>query len=74
MRVQFSFVGEARMQHEGDLYVDLDVIPRVGDTVSVPGLSQGDTVVRTVVWYPFGGDGFAPEDGPSVYVVLGGPR
>jgi hypothetical protein len=59
MRIQFSFVG--LVERHDDVWVDLPAVPRVGETVEIPGLSQADTVVRTVVWY-------------FVYVVLGKPR
>lgn len=81
MQVQFSFVGEAAMvrreQNEGDLYVDLVAVPREGEVVGIPGISQAHTVVRTVVWYPFGGDpdeSDDPNSDPFVYVVLGNAR
>lgn len=85
MRIHFSFVGESAMiRHEageGDLFVDLDAVPREGETVNVPGIKQHLTVVRTVVWYPLGydpeGEGFERKPGdeePFVYVVIGNRR
>lgn len=85
MRLHFSFVGEAALLRrafgEGDLFVDLPAVPQVGDTIHVPGISEGHTVVRTVVWYPLGYD--AEDEGrerkpgdeePFVYIVVGEPR
>lgn len=70
MRIQFSIVGT--VDRHDNVWVDLDAVPRVGDTVGLPGISQADTVIRTVVWYPLGDDeGVAA---PFVYVVLGQPR
>lgn len=69
MRVQFSFVGTVE-RHE-NIYVEMDAVPQEGDTVDIPGVSQADTVVRTVVWHPLGEDG---SEGPFVYVVLGRRR
>ena len=68
MRIQFTFVGLT--ERHDDVWVDLPAVPRVGETVEIPGLSQADTVVRTVVWYPLGDD----DKEPFVYVVLGKPR
>lgn len=75
MRIQFSFVGDARMARQDDLWVDLPAVPREGEIVDVPGLSQHQTVVRTVVWYPLGHSEDGEPTGESfVYVVLGSPR
>lgn len=86
MRIQFSFVGDARLLRsavgDGDLWVEMDVVPREGETVHVPGISESQTVVRTVVWFPLGDDpaseGLALNESdrsdPFVYVVLGEPR
>ena len=74
MRVQFTVVGH--IAHPPNRWADLEAVPQVGDVVNIPGLSQANTVVRTVVWYPFGDpDTQAPEPAePFVYVVLGPPR
>lgn len=69
MRIQFTFVGLT--ERHDDVWVNLPIVPREGETVDIPGLSQADTVIRTVVWYPLG-DGDDKE--PFVYVVLGQPR
>lgn len=83
MRVQFSIVGQPISPIVPSLVpsltVELDVVPRVGDTVAIPGLSQGDTVVRTVVWYPWGdqstvGDKEYGDSTPLAYVVVGQRR
>lgn len=45
-------------------------VPRVGDSVDLPGL--GGLAVRTVVWCP---EGEGEDDfEPFVYVVIGQPR
>lgn len=70
-RIQFTFVGHTT--RHADVWADMDTVPRVHETVAIPGLSQAVTVVRTVVWYPLGD----PDEGrtePFVYVVLGSPR
>lgn len=72
MRVQFSLVGH--VERPPDLWADLDTIPREGEVVNWPGISQGNTVVRTVVWYPTHDDEGRPLDEPFVYVVVGQPR
>lgn len=69
MRVQFSIVGT--VERHDNVSADLEAVPRVGDTVSLPGVSEADTVVRTVVWHPVGDE---DGGGPSVYVVLGQRR
>lgn len=46
-------------------------IPREGDSVDLPGLPS--LAVRTVVWYPEGGDD-GDEREPFVYLVIGNPR
>jgi hypothetical protein len=70
-RIQFTFVGQAN--RPPNVWAEMDVVPRVGETVAVPGQSQGDTIVRTVVWYPFGDDE-SDDTEPFVYVVLGQSR
>ena len=70
MRIQFTVVGT--VERHPNVWVELDAVPQVGDTVALPGISEADTVVRTVVWYPFGDD--EGDDKPYVYVVLGQPR
>lgn len=72
MKVQFSLVGNT--QRPGDMHANLDAVPRVGDVVNWPGISQGETVVRTVVWYPTHDDEGVEVDEPFVYVVVGRPR
>ena len=72
MRVQFSLVGHVK--RPPDLWADLDAVPRVGDVVNLPGISQADSVVRTVVWYPTHDDDGEPLAEPFVYVVVGQPR
>lgn len=71
MRVQFSVVGQ--VEHLGPFWADLPAVPQEGDVIDLPGLSQADTVVRTVVWYPFG-DEDGGESEPFVYIVVGSPR
>ena len=68
--VQFTFVGQ--VERQPDVWAVMDAVPRVGETVAIPGQSQGNTVVRTVVWYPFGDDD--GDQKPFVYVVLGASR
>lgn len=63
--VQFSLVADPS---ESDRFVKMPCVPREGETVDIPGVSQADTVVRTIVWLPF------LEDQPDVYIVLGKPR
>lgn len=72
MRVQFSLVGH--VERPADLVADFSSVPQVGDVVNWPGISQGDTVVRTVVWYPTHDDDGEPVAEPFVYVVVGQPR
>lgn len=75
MLVHFSIVGV--VNHHGDFKIELDSVPREGDIVNIPELSQGDTVVRTVVWYPLGVDpseALEIDSTPFVYVVVGPPR
>lgn len=69
MRVQFTFVGV--MPRHDDFTADLDAVPREDEIIGVPGLSEADTYVRTVIWYPLG-DGDDPT--PFVYVVVGPKR
>lgn len=47
-------------------------IPPVGADVRIPGLPEVVSV-RTVVWYPEGGDDM-PHDYPHVYIVVGPAR
>lgn len=70
-RIQFSFVGFTN--RPADVRVEMDVVPRVGEIVHFPGLSEADTYVRTIVWYPLG-DPDEGRDEPFVYVVIGPPR
>lgn len=72
MRVQFSLVGHT--ERPGPIWADLDAIPREGEVVNLPGISQAATIVRTVVWYPTHDDRGDPLDEPFVYVVVGPPR
>lgn len=68
MKIHFSIVGT--VERHPDVKVDLPVVPREGETVKIPGVSEADTHVRTVVWYPLVDD--EEEAGePFVYVVLG---
>lgn len=72
MKAQFSLVGHVEQRE--DLWVDLPQIPQIGDIVNLPGLSQAETYVRTVVWYVSHDDdnNLIPE--PFVFVVVGPPR
>jgi hypothetical protein len=74
MKVQFSFVGFYK-QRTG-LIADMEQIPREGETVNIPGLNQGESIVRTVVWYPVieSVSGDTGIDDPFVYIVLGPSR
>lgn len=72
MKVQFSLVGH--MGNNPNITVNLDAVPRVGDVINWPGLSQAETYVRTVVWYPTHDDDNEPLDEPFVYVVVGRDR
>lgn len=84
MKVQFTFVGQAGVFEEDnwkqrdDIWTELNQIPREGDVVDFPGVSQALTVVRTVVWYPFGSDEYKEDEDmyevPFVYIVIGNPR
>ena len=73
MRVKFSIVGVEDFQ---DVTLDLDAVPREGETVTLPGLDAGLSV-RTVVWYPQG-DPDSEDAGlraePFAYVVLAAMR
>lgn len=71
MRVQFSLVGHEG--HHPDIWLDLPAIPREGEVVQWPGLSQAGTCVRTVVWFLTVNDDQEPIDEPFAYVVIG-PR
>jgi len=75
MKVYFNVVGVPeehkelfKMQHEQPL--DLDVIPRVGEEMFLPIFRS--TVVKRVLWFPYGGK-FRENNigGPFVYVVIG---
>lgn len=66
MRTRFELVSTVDRQYVKD--IELSQIPRVGDTVDIPNVSQSETVVRTVVWYPYD----LPT--PMVYIVLGNRR
>lgn len=46
-------------------------VPREGDTVEIPDLDESPLSVRTVVWYPEGGD---DDSEPFVYLVIGRRR
>lgn len=72
MKVQFSLVGHIGQRQ--DQVVDLPQIPREGDVINLPGISQANTYVRTVVWYISHDDDDEPLDEPFVYVVVGPPR
>lgn len=75
MRIHFSVVG--LMDSTGAIITDLDAVPREGETVNLPGISQAKTVVRTVVWYPYGEDpseSETPDPTPFAYVIVGSPR
>lgn len=66
INIQFDLV--VPIEHPEIPKIRLACVPRVGETVDIPGVSQANTVVRTVVWYPF------EDPDPIVYVVLGPPR
>lgn len=66
MRVKFNIVGDGKPDTPL-VDVDLPVIPAVDDTVEIPGIPSYQTIVRTIVWYPYN------AGGPFVYIVLG-PR
>jgi hypothetical protein len=73
MRIQFSVVGQ--IEPYPPVYVNLDAVPRLGETVKLPNLPEYETVVRTVVWYPIVDDEEADTAAvPFVYVVLGPSR
>ena len=65
MLVQFDLVGVANSVSVPT--VELPSVLNVGDVVDIPDVSQADSIVRTVVLYPY------EEPTPMVYVVLG-PR
>ena len=69
MIVQFTLVGHVQRE---TIRVEMDAVPREGDTVCLPGWPEHGNSVRTVVWYPKG-DGVA-ADQPFVYVVVGPER
>jgi hypothetical protein len=73
MKVLFNVVG--RMNQPRNHYVEMDVPPRIGESVSIPNIPEYDTNVHQVVWYPFGNE---EEDQhqkePFVYVFLGPAR
>jgi hypothetical protein len=71
MRVKFTL----GVENFEDVTVDLDAVPREGETVMLPGLDAGVSVL-TVTWYPRGARdsednaGVVREPGPFVYVLL----
>lgn len=71
MKVQFALVGHVERR---GFTVEMDVVPREGEIVCLPGISQADTVVRTVVYYVTHDDEENPIDEPFAYVVIGKPR
>jgi hypothetical protein len=72
MKVQFSVTG--RVEPYRVPIMDMDAIPREGETVTLPGLEADLQIVRTVVWYPMGDpDDLGYPDERFVYIVLG-PR
>jgi hypothetical protein len=72
MKVHFTLVGH--QERPDDIHLDLDAVPRVGDVVDWPGISQARTYVRTVVWYLTNDDDGRPLGEPFVYVVVGPAR
>lgn len=72
MKVHFSIVGQ--INRPNDTILDMDQIPRVGDIINIPNVSQAETYVRTVVWYISYDEDGSPIDEPFVYVVVGSPR
>jgi hypothetical protein len=72
MKVHFSFVGiESRPE---DIHIDLLQIPREGEIISIKGVSDAETYVRTVVWYLLHNDEGEQLYEPFVYVVVGPNR
>lgn len=72
MKVQFNLVG--MMGNPVLEPVDLDVLPRVGENVDVPGMPELGVFVRHVDHYPWGSHEGGRTDGPFVYIVLGPKR
>lgn len=77
MRVMMTFVGIEldNPWSQRNLTLDMEAVPREGETVTLPDLPAGCSTIRTVVWYPMGD----PEDeasgtDPFVYVVVGHRR
>jgi hypothetical protein len=76
MRVKFTVAGVEDFE---DMALDLEAVPREGETVMLPGFDAGLSV-RTVMWYPKGGPesedgaGVLRERGPFAYVLLGPVR
>jgi hypothetical protein len=76
MMVQFSVVGREKPM---SMAIHMDAVPRVGETVTLPGLEDRLQHVRTVVWYPVGDppsmeNSHFGREGGFVYVVLGPSR
>jgi len=73
MRVKFTI---ADIEDFQGVALDLDAVPREGETVMLPGLDAGLSV-RSVVWYPQGDPdseddaGVLREPGPIAHVGLG---
>lgn len=76
MKVQFSFVGFLMPDNTQprDFWVDLPQIPREGEIINIKGVSQSNTYVRAVVWYPVHNDDDEELAEPFVYVVVGPSR
>lgn len=67
MKVQFSVVGFVP-HPEVPLDVEMEMVPRVGEVVEIPGMPGGQVHVRSIVHFPWG-DGDSRE--PFTYIVLG---
>lgn len=72
MKIQFSIVGT--VERHPNMWCDLPVVPRFGETVHLPGIPEYDTNVRTIVWYPLVDDEDNEIEEPFVCIVLGRAR
>ncbi len=72
MKCRFSLVGGV-IDGKRSIELELDVIPKLDDPISWPGIRDFQPHVRYLEWFLIEDDG-TPIDKPFVYIVVGPKR